>query len=439
VITAIRKSLKDFLFILGIAAVAAGVGAYILANQRLHFPWEATPFKLKASFSTAQSVTPGQGQTVRVSGVRIGDIAKVDLKDGRGIVTMDVDPKYAKLIHTDATALLRPKTGLKDMFIDLQPGSKGAPVAKDGFTVPISNTLPDINPDEIYGALDVDTRDYLRLLVDGAGRGLQDRGNDLREVFRRFEPTHRDLAKFTEVVAERRENLRRLIHNLHLVNEELAGKSEDLAQLVDTSAAVFRAFASQDQNISQAVNLLPGALEQTTDTLNKVQRFADTLGPAARDLTPLGPAIEKANPAVTTLAKEATPIVRNQIRPFTRAAQPLVKQLRPAAKNLATATPDLTRSFTVLNHLFNMIGFNPNGREGPEKTTREEGYLFWIAWLQHNGTNAFSTSDAHGVFRPVTVGGACGAIRSSVAERPQLEFLEGLSGVLSDPRVCGAK
>ena len=30
-----------------------------------------------------------------------------------------VDPEYKRLIHTNATALLRPKTGLKDMFVEL--------------------------------------------------------------------------------------------------------------------------------------------------------------------------------------------------------------------------------------------------------------------------------------------------------------------------------
>jgi ABC-type transporter Mla subunit MlaD len=40
----------------------------------MRFPWEGKPFQLQAAFSTAQAVTPGQGQTVRVSGVRVGDV-----------------------------------------------------------------------------------------------------------------------------------------------------------------------------------------------------------------------------------------------------------------------------------------------------------------------------------------------------------------------------
>src|SRR5512135_3106852 len=104
---------------------------------------------MNAEFSTAQAVTPGQGQTVRVSGVQIGDIGSVSLKNGMAIVQMEIDQKYKHLIHTDATALLRPRTGLKDMFIELDPGSKKAPIAKPGFTIPVSNTLPDVNVDEI--------------------------------------------------------------------------------------------------------------------------------------------------------------------------------------------------------------------------------------------------------------------------------------------------
>ena len=169
----IRKYSRDVGAIIGIAVIALAVGAYILSNQRLRFPFvEDKPFVLQAEFSTAQAVTPGQGQTVRVSGVRIGDIAKVRLDRGRAIVKMDIDQEYKDLVHTDAKALLRPKTGLKDMFVELSPGTDDAPVAKENWIMPVANTLPDVNPDEVYGALDGDSRDYLRLLVHGLGLSL---------------------------------------------------------------------------------------------------------------------------------------------------------------------------------------------------------------------------------------------------------------------------
>ena len=382
---AIREHARDVAAIVALAALATVVGGYVLANQRLRFPWEGAPFRIKAEFATAQAVTPGQGQTVRISGVRVGDITKVDLENGRAVVTMDLDPGYKGFIHTDAGALLRPKTGLKDMFIELDPGSGRAPRAKAGWTVPIRNTAPDVNPDEIFSVLDDDTRDYLKLLIGGAGQGLRRRGGDLRDLFRRYEPTHADLERVNGAVAERHRNLRRLVHSLRLLNAELADKDDDLAALVDSSSKVFRTFAAEQQNLGRAVGDLPGTLRQTTDTLGKVERFARVLRPTADDLRPPLKALDRANAQVEPLAEEATPLVREQVRPFVRDARPLVRALKAPATDLAAATPDLTSTFTALNHFLNLAGYNEQGRQGPSVAGRDEGYLFWLAWLQHNG------------------------------------------------------
>ena len=102
-----------------------------------------------------------------------------------------------------------------------------------------------------------------------------------------------------------------------------------------------------------------------------------------------------------------------------REARPLVRDLQPGATSWPTATPgpDAARS-PSLNHFFNLLGYNPNGREGPSKAGREEGYLFWLAWLQHNGAALFSTSDANGAFRPVTLGAhAARVLQASSTER----------------------
>jgi len=314
---AIRDHLTDFAALIGLFVVAVGVGGYILANQRLRFPIvEDKPKILKAEFSTAQAVTPGQGQTVRVSGIKVGDIGKVSLKEGRAIVELQMDPKYKDLIREDATALLRPKTALKDMFVEVEPGD--GRVAREGWTMPVQNTLPDVNVDEILAALDTDTRDYLRLLVNGAAQGLKGRGDELNELFKRFEPTHRDLARVTTKVAERRENLRRLVTNLDRLNTELGRKDDELAQLVDSSSRVFRAFASEDTNITEAVERLAGALRQTTETLAKVETFAEVLQPSLERLRPAVSELDDANRALQPLAEEAAPIIRDRVRPFVR-------------------------------------------------------------------------------------------------------------------------
>jgi phospholipid/cholesterol/gamma-HCH transport system substrate-binding protein len=412
------------------------VGTYILAHQRLRFPIvEDKPFKLQMELANAQAVTPGQGQTVRVSGVQIGEIGKVDLKHGHAVVELKIEPKYEGLIREDATALLRPKTPLKDMFLEVDPGRGTA--LEENATVPLKSTLTDVNPDEFLSVLDEDTRDYLRLLLNGAGRGLEGRGRDLREVFRLFEPTHRDLARVQTSVATRRRELRRLVHSLQLLSRELAGKERELAELVGSAARVFRAYASEDQNISAAVRELPGALRQASDTLVKVERLAEVLGPASENLRPAARALGRSQVALRPFAREAAPLLRSRIRPLVREARPLVRDLRPTARNLAVSTPELTRVFKVFNTFFDMLAYNPNGREGPEVEGRHEGHLFWLGWVTHLSNNLFSTSDAHGPLRPSLVSASCQSFRNLVNDQPEVEFQLNLTPILTNPALCG--
>jgi phospholipid/cholesterol/gamma-HCH transport system substrate-binding protein len=398
---AIKTHLTDFVAIIVLLVLSIVVAGYILNKERLRFPFiESTPFTLNAQFSTAQAVTPGQGQSVRVSGVQVGEIGNVTLKNGLADVQMNIDAKYKHLVHQNWTALLRPKTGLKDMFVELSPGKGSSPVAKAGYTIPVENTLPDIDVDEILASLDGDTRSYLNLLVNGAGQGLKGQGgNQLAQVLERFEPTHRDLARLNKAVAVRGQDLRQLVNSLQRLNTALASKQVQIVSLVDSSSKVFRAFASEDNNISRSLVDLPGTLNQTTETLGKVKTFANLLGPTSSNLIPAAKALPAANAALTALAKPSTPIIKNQIRPFVVAARPLVRNLKPASINLAKATPNLSSTFGVLNHFVNMLGYNPGNVE--------HGYLWWLAWLNHNVRTLFSVQDANGVFRPLFLQASC--------------------------------
>lgn len=406
---AIKNHAMDFAAIVVLLVLAIVVSGYILNHERLRFPFiQSSPYVINATFSSAKAVTPGQGQSVRVSGVQVGSVGNVSIQGGNAIVQLDISPQYKNLIHTNATALLRPKTGLDDMFVEVDPGGSPAPVAQQGFTIPVSNTNPVVDPDEILSSLDADSREYLELLVNGAGAGLQGKGGgELAGLLERFLPTHQALARLNRVVAERGTALQQLVHSLQVLNAALAVKQQQIVQLVGSSDKVFTAFANANHGVSQSVAELPATLQQATVTLQKVQQFANILAPATRNLLPAVSEIPAANAATISLAKPITPVLRTEIRPFVVAAQPLVRNLVPASKNLATATPNLSSAFTVLNHLFNDLGYSPGGGQ--------HGYLWWLAWADHNARTLFSIQDANGDFRPLFLQASCATYSQIVA------------------------
>ena len=417
---AIGKYWRDVVAMLALFLLAVGIGGYILSQQRLRFPLvEDKPQVIKVELEDAQAVTPGQGQTVRVAGVEIGAIGKVNVEDGVAVVDMEIMPEYNGLIRKDATVLLRPKTALKDMLLEVDPG-EGRPVP-DGGRLPVANTSPDIDPDEVFASLDTDTRSYLKLLISSGGQGLEGRGEDLRKTLLRLEPLHRDLARLNGAVADRRVSLKKLVRDYGEIVQELDGKDKELVRLVRGSNQVFSALAAEESNVSATVNKLPGALRQTESTLSKVDTFGDRLGPALNALRPAFRRLDETNAAVRPFVTEAAPIVRDQIRPFTRRAKPYTASLGRAARDTSRALPDLTTSFSELNRFFNIGAYNPGGAEGlsgdiGRDRDREEGYLYWVAWAAQNGVSLFNTSDATGPFRRTTL---CGVSLPSAASQLQ--------------------
>jgi phospholipid/cholesterol/gamma-HCH transport system substrate-binding protein len=435
---AIRKHLFDFLAIIGLIIVAGAVASVILGQQRLALPsWVPVVgkhfFQLEAEMSTAQAVTPGQGQTVNIAGVEVGEISSVKLRDGKAIIGMRLQPKYAK-VYKDASVLLRPKTGLKDMVAELTPGTKAAGQLKEGSVIPISQTLPDVNLDEILSSLDTDTRDFLVLLLnDGAqGLGSKQKGQQLGQAIRRLEPTAKYARAINEGLALRRQNIARVVHNFSLLTDELGRKDTQLANFVQNSNAVFDTLAGQDASLRQILQKLPGTLNTTQTTLAKVTTLADTLGPTLQSLRPAARALAPSLRQTRPFLRQSTPVIRDEIRPFTRAALPTVKDLRPAMRDLAAATPDLTRSFSVVNRLLNEVAYNPPG-------DKEEGFLFWQSWVNHAGNAIFSTQDAHGPIRRGLIVLSCSTAQLLDAVgsvNPQLGTLIDLLNAPGQAQIC---
>ncbi|MEA2425835.1 MAG: phospholipid/cholesterol/gamma-HCH transport system substrate-binding protein, partial [Thermoleophilaceae bacterium] len=167
------------------------------------------------------------------------------------------------------------------MYLALDPGNRSSGSLPSGGTIPVANTLPDVNPDEVLSALDSDTRAYLTILLTSGGQAFEDSpghkgqtSNDLRQTFKRFDPINRDLARLMTALATRRHNVSHVVHNFRLIAQQLASTDGTLGRFVESSNVNFRAFANQDASLRSALALLPGTLAVTNTTLQK----ADTLG-----------------------------------------------------------------------------------------------------------------------------------------------------------------
>ena len=428
---ALRAHLRDVLAIIALLAAALFATTVILINQRTSLPsWVpligTDRFALEAEFSTAQAVIPGQGQSVDIAGIKVGEVSGVKLENGHAVVGMDVDNKYAPLIHENSSLLIRPKTGLNDMVVEVDPGTQSSPQVKENSTIPLASTQPQVNPDEILASLDADTQQFLKLLLANGAEALDpEKGRDVKlsNALRRLDPFARDIARISGALATRRQNIANSIHNFQLLSTELGNRDQDLTNFVDASDAVLASFARQEASIRSAIRELPGTLKETQGALTSANDLALQAGPALKKSLPGAKATAPALRALRPLFRQTAGPIQNQIRPFTVQVKSPVQHVAQISQGLGVATPGLKLGFTSLNDGLNALAFNPPGDQ--------EGFLFYVPWLNHNLVTNYSLQDAYGPIRRGQVQESCGTAQTaeaSLANEPYLRMLYQLAG-----------
>jgi phospholipid/cholesterol/gamma-HCH transport system substrate-binding protein len=421
----IRRYRASFIAVLVMFALGLVVGGYVLANERLSLPsgfpgLGQSHFTLSAYFHSGQALTPGQGQAVTIAGAKVGEIESVTLDNGRALVTMALTPKYAR-IYRNATLLIRPKTPLNDMTVEIDPGTPVAGRLKNGATIPISQTSPNVNFDQFLSELDAETRAYLQALLAGAAEGLRGNGANLAAAYKRFDPLSRNVEAITKELSSYHSNIARSIHNFSLLMQALAEIEKQLSELVVSENHVFRTFAAQERPVERTIELLPAALAKTQAGLGKLARAAHVLGPTLSSLHPFAEDLAPAQRATRPFLKTTTPIIANEVRPFAREAAPGIAKLTPASKQFSEALPKLTLSFTVLNELFNELAYNPGSSQG--------NFLFYADWAAHDVNSVYSSGDAHGAVGNSEIYFNCQllpAIRGAANVDPEVNVLVGL-------------
>ena len=244
--------------------------------------------------------------------------------------------------------LLRPKTGLKDMVDRARPGQPvGGQGAQGRRHDPGQRRCPTSTSTRSSRRWTRDTRDYLRLLLGGAGRGpaRQRPTTSSSDASRASSPpaaTSREITRLLAGAARATSAARSTTSSCSPT--ALGDKDDQLAQLVDSSNAVFRAFAAQDAEPARDARAAAR------------RRCADDPGRArarpTRWRNELGPTLQALRPARARSARrwrQTRPFLRDSDADHPRPAAARSRAprcrpsqaLRPAARDLAALTPDL--------------------------------------------------------------------------------------------------
>jgi phospholipid/cholesterol/gamma-HCH transport system substrate-binding protein len=387
-----RGHRTDTIAILVLALVGVAMMLGIFTQQKASLPsW--LPFvgeefeHISAEFTTAQAVTPGQGQAVDVAGIQIGKVASVSLEDGHAVVGMEIEPKYMTLIHPDAQFLLRPKTGLNDMIVEVEPGS-GDEQVEDGHKFGLAQTEPNVQLDQFLASLDADTRQYIQLLVAGGAQGIGGHGKQLGNALRRLEPFVEYNAKLNKAVAARRTELAKVIHDFGEVTTELGRHDQQVRRFVSSADQALGNFANQSEAVEAAFEQFPATLRAAQEGLASSNEFSTVALPTLTKLIPQAQASTPAFKATERLFAQTTAPIREGIRPFTREVRPLLSAANKGSEPLEKTVRNFGNALGGLNSFFNELAFKPKGSG--------QSYLFYLPWANHDLNSAFSLQDAGG-------------------------------------------
>jgi phospholipid/cholesterol/gamma-HCH transport system substrate-binding protein len=331
--------------VLLVVALGAAAGATILGQQRVFWPWERA-FTFSATFAETAGISPGNGQEVRIAGVPVGQItdAHVD-RDGHAVVELRIDGDHP--IYQNARLVMRPKSPLNEIFVNVNPGGPPAPQLADGAVLPVQNSTSAIQIDEVLAHLDDDAREALGTLLAESDVALADAPRDLPAALGGADGLVNDLQPVVVELDRRRETIAKLVGALSAVSGAVGGDEARLSGLSDSLNRTLRVVAGRGGDVDAVLAELPklstalrGATGSVTDLAAELNPTLDQLNQAS---TTLPDALQTTDDALGTLrdtVSAARPAL-DRARTVSEDLRPFANDLRGAAHDLAPISADL--------------------------------------------------------------------------------------------------
>jgi len=226
--SAIRKHAKDFVAVVVLFVIGIGVGGYILSQQRLYLPgWVPLVgqnfFTLKGEFTTAQAVTPGQGQTVDVAGVKVGQVETTELDGDRVKVTFKIKNAF---IGNESTLEIKLKTLLGAKYLSID--SLGTKEQNPSNAIPLSRTSSLF---DVYPAFTELTRKIDSIDTSQLAKAFTTLADTFKNTPKSVRTVLTGLSRISDTISSRDQALRTLLARANQVTGVLASRDTQLQKL----------------------------------------------------------------------------------------------------------------------------------------------------------------------------------------------------------------
>ena len=365
-------STTQLLIITGFALSCFGILLFLWVTFGGPTPFRAKSYELRVPFNEATQLA--EQSDVRISGVNVGKVQNIALApNGRqALATVAIDDQYAPL--PDSTrAILRTKTLLGETYIELTPGSREAAELDDGATLPEANVAESVQLDEIFRTFDSQTRAAFQEWMQEAAVAINGQGQNLSYAIGGLEPTFTEFDKLFRVLASQELAVAQLFRNGATTFRSLRGREGQLADLIQSSNAVFQTTARRERDIEALFRAFPTFLDESKLTVSRLKDFSIEADPLMRQLVP---AAEQLSPTLISLSKLAPeskaffeglgPVIKrapsgfaalrtifaDEFPPLLRAIDPFIRNLNPILVGLKLYKTDLTAFFGNLAATF---------------------------------------------------------------------------------------
>jgi phospholipid/cholesterol/gamma-HCH transport system substrate-binding protein len=417
-------SLGRILVAVGFALSCFGLILFLWVAFGGPIPLKPESYRITAYFPEATQLA--QQSDVRIGGVSVGKVESISLappdKRVNGNDTTEaviqIDPEFAP-ISNDAKAILRQKTLLGETYVELTsgnnpnrnpkpislgPGAAEANAASsdassvhaipEGGTLPVSQTQEATQIDEIFNALDKQTRTAFQRWLQNAAVAIKGRGLDLNDALGNLAPFAVDTSRILQVLHRQQSSVRGLVRDTGTVFDALSRNDSELAHAITGSDQTFKALASENQALHETFQILPTFENESRLTLRRLDQFRANahplvrkLLPVANDISPTLRSVRRLSPHLRSLFIDLGPLIKAaksglpatsrfvaKLRPVLGALDPFLSNLNPVIAYLKDFRTDVTNFITGPPQGFATL--NPvSGQEAPRYSLRILSYI----------------------------------------------------------------